>query len=393
MEYYGLEVMDYLKEAVNPRPYRNRPVPKPVSQEDADLIEEFVSDLSGTQGIKPSTAKVTATYLCMFAREAPGFRTLKTSKVVSTISMFRGKFKQNTMMRLIPVTKRFLTWLVKEGHNSTLDLEKVKEIKAPGLDLENRKASEMLTADEIQKMIRVCKNSRDRALLALLYEGALRPIEIVKATWGDVKFDKHGAQFNTNEKTGKPRYIRLIWASEYLMQWKNQYPGEPRSSALIFLGVRRPHSPITHSGIKNLVYSSTKRAGIDKEVSPYLFRHSRITHMIADETPDSVVKMQAWGSLRSNMLATYAHLSNADIDRVLLTKAGVKAVEDLEPAGCRPVQCPHCGRVHPPTERYCGTCGTTLNKEAKLTQEGLIELFRGLAKDHPEELVEAIKRL
>ncbi len=198
MEYYGLEVMDYLKEAVNPRPYRNRPVPKPVSQEDADLIEEFVSDLSGTQGIKPSTAKVTATYLCMFAREAPGFRTLKTSKVVSTISMFRGKFKQNTMMRLIPVTKRFLTWLVKEGHNSTLDLEKVKEIKAPGLDLENRKASEMLTADEIQKMIRVCKNSRDRALLALLYEGALRPIEIVKATWGDVKFDKHGAQFNTN---------------------------------------------------------------------------------------------------------------------------------------------------------------------------------------------------
>jgi len=40
--------------------------------------------------------------------------------------------------------------------------------------------------------------------------------EIGKMKWGDVNFDKNGVTVNVNFKTGKPRYIRLIMAVEYL---------------------------------------------------------------------------------------------------------------------------------------------------------------------------------
>jgi hypothetical protein len=37
---------------------------------------------------------------------------------------------------------------------------------------------------------------------------------------GDVNFDKNGTTVNVNFKTGKPRYIHLIMAVEYLAAWR-----------------------------------------------------------------------------------------------------------------------------------------------------------------------------
>jgi len=57
------------------------------------------------------------------------------------------------------------------------------------------------------------------------------------------------------------------------------------------------------------------------------------------------------------MLATYAHLSDADIDRVLLAKAGIKTPEKKVEVGVRPRQCPGCGKINTATDLYCSICG------------------------------------
>lgn len=396
MAYYGLEVKEYLETAINPRSWRGRPVPKPITRDDCKIILEYVSDRKKKRGIQPSTAKVTATYLVMFARECPGLKSMKTDDILDHIGDANESLKQNTRRRYITVLKQFCIWLVKEGHNHSIDIEKIREIKAPGLDLEDRTAERMLTGPEVIAMIKAAKNSRDRAIMGMMYEGALRPIELVSATWDSIQFpntDERRAKFNTSKKTGKQRYIPLIESVEYILAWRNDYPGEPSRKSPLFVGLRKPYQPITQSAIKNIVYAAAKDAGIKKDVKPYLFRHSRITHMLADEVPETIVKKIAWGSVRSHQLATYEHLTNQDTDRIMLAKAGIKTPEKKSEVGIRPRQCSHCGKVNTATARYCVLCGAALTKKAIGSEEEALSTVRSQPEIvDQQQQIEAMQR-
>ena len=393
MAYYGLDVEEYLEMAIKPRSYRGRPAPDPITREDARLILAHINDLVATRGIAPSTAKVTATFLVMFARSCPGFVDLTAADLKNYVGRIRKDLKQNTRRRYIPLLKRFVRWLVEEDHNtriSTKDLDAVEKIKVPGLDLEDRTAAKMLTGPEVLAMISSARNSRDRAILAMMYDGALRPIEVVAASWDTLRFpapDEQRAQFNTAKKTGRPRYIPLINSVPYLVAWRNDYPGDPSGAAPLFVGLRTPHRSITQSLVKNVVYSSAKAAGISRDVNPYLMRHSRITHMLADEVPETIVKKIAWGSVRSHQLGTYTHLTDADVDRVLLAKAGIRTPEKKAEVGVRPRQCRGCGKINAATARYCSVCGRGLTVKAVVTRDDLMRLIgQAMGEMTPEEL-------
>jgi|GEM_PF-4080955 len=49
--------------------------------------------------------------------------------------------------------------------------------------------------------------------------------------------------------------------------------------------------------------------------------------MRAGEIPESVVKMQCWGSVKSSAIVHYAHLTSKDIDTILLSHAGLKVAQ------------------------------------------------------------------
>jgi len=68
--------------------------------------------------------------------------------------------------------------LVDEGYNSTINIKKLDSIKPPTADKATKTASQMISEEKIDEMIRSCKTSRDRALIAFMYEGALRPIDV-----------------------------------------------------------------------------------------------------------------------------------------------------------------------------------------------------------------------
>ena len=129
----------------------------------------------------------------------------------------------------------FIRWLFDEGYNAKINVKKLEEIRPPKADKATKTASRMISEENIERMIRSCKNSWDRTMIAFMYEGALRPIEVREATWGRLKFDKYGAVFTTATKTGKPRYIRLIRHTQHLAAWKSDYLGTPEGNALIFI--------------------------------------------------------------------------------------------------------------------------------------------------------------
>jgi len=354
---------EYLARAVAPRPYRGHPPGEPIRQEDADLIQKYLDRKTRKKEVREGTARVMAEYLAMLSRRSPLFTEMTTADFDGLIDDFRAELKQNTTRRFIAVTKAFVKWLVSEGYNEKIEVAKLAEIKAPQRDKNTKAAGEMLTADDVKKVIETCENSRDRALVALVYEGALRPVEAAMATWGDLVFDKFGAAFHTSEKTGKERYIRLIWSAPYLLAWRNDYPRDSKKkTAPVFVGNRLPHAPLSTSRVRGTLAALLKASGLD--VGPYYLRHSRITAMVADEIPESIIKLQVWGDVDTRMLSTYLHLKNPNIDRIMLSHAGIETAEKVDPVSPKAPQCSHCGNINPLTARFCITCGLPLTEKA-----------------------------
>jgi len=237
-------------------------------------------------------------------------------------------------------------------------------------------------------MIRACQSSRDRAIITMLYEGGFRIGEIGAMVWNDLKFDNHGVVVNVNFKTGKPRYIRLIMATEHIYRWKDDYPFEPEPDVLVFLSQQR--NPLTHAAVNKQIQLIAKRAGITKHVTPHIFRHTRITHLIQDGVNESVIKLMMWGSLTTNMFQTYAHLTGSDIDRAMLSNYGITIEEDevRQTASLEPHQCPNCHYVNGPVATYCSHCGQSLTDKAEKTIQTLVQDLI----DHPEVLREVLEK-
>ncbi|MDG7039449.1 MAG: tyrosine-type recombinase/integrase [Nitrososphaerota archaeon] len=94
------------------------------------------------------------------------------------------------------------------------------EIKA-----NERKQIDMLTDDEIERMIKAAINIRDKAFIAVLAEGGFRIGEILPAKIKDVVFDERGAIIHVTGKTG-PRIVRLITSAQCFQGELRSTPGQ-----------------------------------------------------------------------------------------------------------------------------------------------------------------------
>ncbi len=359
------------------------------TEKDAELVRSFTNELQATAGVSISRVnKITFTLVgwrrilskpfnqCTIHDLYKGILDLKKTK-----NLKGEPFKPNTISDFLKVLKQFYTWLVKNKHTK-IPREQIQEIKAPGRDPMTTTASDLLTPDEITKMVKACKRDADRALLMTLYEGAFRIGEIGRLKWGDLKFDEYGVIANVSFKTAKPRYIRLIMSLDYLSRWRSIYPGTPEGNSLVF--INRNGDPLTHAQVSRQLERIALRAGITKRVNPHVFRHSRITHLVREGISESVIKAVAWGSQDSRMMKTYLHLTGQDVDNEMLRLYGIDVPDKKKERGLKPQQCAHCMTINPPTSNYCSTCGHPLTEEAQKEVSASAGDIRQLLIDNPK---------
>ncbi|HUW86024.1 MAG TPA: hypothetical protein VMV55_04010, partial [Methanoregula sp.] len=199
-----------------------------ITREDADLIQEYCEERKATKHTTEATSLVISKALTQFGISIAPYKECTTQDIIKAINAVEKIWKQNTRRLRVYYLISFAQWLVAEKYNTKINIEKLNTIEPPKADKATKTASQMISEEKIDLMIRSCKNSRDRALIAFMYEGALRPIEVREARWDQITFDHYGAIFNTSKKTGKPRYIRIIQYSGYLAAWRADYhPGTP----------------------------------------------------------------------------------------------------------------------------------------------------------------------
>ena len=373
-----------------------------INKDEANLIKEFITEI-GIQNNLSDIRKMKLTgNLCQ------SLKYLEPSLTDATIGdiyqAFEGiksgktkndtPYTQNTISDLQRILKRFLKWSVENGYVK-LDLRKIERIKVTrGLSVTKTEA-DILTEEEVTKLINTPKSIRYRALLGVLYEGGFRIKEIACLKWDDVRFLNWGCRIRTNGKTGKERVVPILTYGEYLAKYKSEHP-DPNPDSLVFLNEH--NKPLKYQSFCKVLSKFCKEAGIDKPITPHTLRHSRITHCLRRGMQETICKKTFWGNQTTNMIQVYGHLTPDDSEKAFARIAGIDIPDDdNKDHAADPIQCMRCHTINPPGARFCSKCGMSLTgdsmKEYDTALAYLEDAFKTLSESQRVEVISALVKL
>src|SRR3990170_1809035 len=93
---------------------------------------------------------------------------------------------------------------------------------------------EILTEDDIKKLVESANNLRDKAFILVLYESGCRIGEILSLRIRNVQFDDYGAALIVNGKTGDRR-VRIILSAPKLASWIEYHPLKKNTDAPLWV--------------------------------------------------------------------------------------------------------------------------------------------------------------
>lgn len=309
----------------------------------------------------------------------------------------RSDFSPWTKQTYKVVIRQFYKWIYKSAEYPEL----VRWIKIGVRKCEAHLPSQgdLLTEDDVKKLIDVTRHPRDKALVAVLWESGARISEIGNALIQNVVFDKHGAVLVVRGKTGSRR-VRLVWSVSYLATWLLCHPHRQIHDAPLWVnhGTRGHGKAMCYRTIRNLLRRWAKWAGLRKRIHPHLFRHSRATFMARHLTEFQMNQYFGWIQ-GSDMPSTYVHMSGRDVDNAVLAMNGLKIEEKANDAELRPRVCPRCETINSHEGQHCGKCGGPLDVMAALAAEKreneLHDVMNRLLKDEDVQrlIAEKVKQL
>lgn len=209
-----------------------------------------------------------------------------------------------TLARRLAAIKTFYHFLLRERHiqnDPTLELERPKT---------GRYLPKVLSQTEVNQLINVAANPRDRAILELLYAGGLRVSELVGLNVEDINL-KSGI-VRCLGKGSKERLVPIhpiaIQALRNYLE-KREHPDE-KPLFLNYAGVR-----ITRQGVWKIVKETSQAAGITKDITPHTLRHSFATHLLENGADlRSVQEMLGHADISTTQL--YTHVSKRHLREV-----------------------------------------------------------------------------
>jgi len=340
--YYNMDDIHYSKHQVKYAIEKIKREPG-LSEEDRNALLEYILKLQ-SQGLNANrVAKYAYTLIVLKRHLKCNFKDAGRAEIEELMrwlnsSEYTAWYKHD----LKGILKRFYRWLRTGALDTSAPFPpEVAWIKT-NLKKNELKEPDVLTEDEAMAMVRSADKTRDKAFIAVLYEGGFRIGEILSAKVGDVELDGNGARLKVHGKTGS-RTVRLITSAPLLARWLEEHPFRNDPNAPLFVSLVRSNKGKKAMGyvrtLKMLKKTAVK-AGIKKHIYPHLAQ-------------------------------VYVHLSGADLDNKLLAVYAGRPIETIKPKFA-PIICARCGAENTPGQRYCGRCGAPLS--AQELAKGTVEV-------------------
>lgn len=172
----------------------------------------------------------------------------------------------------------------------------------------NKPLPEILTIQEIKKLIEVTNNPKHRLIIKMLYGTGLRVSEIVSLKKEDLNFEENLIKINL-AKGKKDRFVKIPTSIE------NELKSYCNLNNLNILFPSNRGGKLTKNTIQKIVQNSAKKSGIKKRVYPHLLRHSFATHLFEQGTDLRLIqKLLGHSDIKTTQI--YTQISQASIKKV-----------------------------------------------------------------------------
>lgn len=199
-------------------------------------------------------------------------------KFISTLA--EAGLAASSLARNFSSIRSFHRFLIGENIVQTNPTDLLQSPRLPA------KLPKILDLSEIEAIlaaidINTNKGIRDRAIIETLYSTGVRVSELITLEMSNIFF-----QHNVIRVFGKGSKERIVPFGDRAKQYLKQYIAAVRSLLLrhsrsgdvLFLNMRG--APLSRMGVWKIIQEYVQAAGIKKQVSPHVFRHSFATHLL-----------------------------------------------------------------------------------------------------------------
>jgi integrase len=183
-----------------------------------------------------------------------------------------------------------------------------------------------MSTDTYGALLAVLRTRRDRALLELMWEGGLRPGEVLGMRLEDISYGRRRVAVRhrndhpagVRQKSRRDRTVDLLEGralpavSDYVM---HERPADAPTSYVFLVGGRgkRRHEPLSYDGLVRMFARAARRAGVrDAWLTPHALRHTHATRMFEGGMRDLTL-MARLGHASPDSTKIYTRVSDPDV--------------------------------------------------------------------------------
>lgn len=287
---------------------------KPLAEGDRDNIQAFLDAIWVERGLSVHTLNAYKQDLEGFARWLSktsdiGILAIERQHLLDYLSfrVTEGS-KPRSTARFISSTRRFYRYWLREERIKTDPTEKIDSPKLV------RPLPDALTEHDVVSLLESPNTDesiglRDRSMLELMYATGLRVSELVELSVEEVNLRQ-----GVVRTTGKGRKDRIVPMGEESQVWIERYMAESRPILLkgqteTRLFVTRRRQGMTRQAFWYLIKRYGQIAGIKRDLSPHMLRHSFATHLLNNGADLRVVQMLL-GHSDLSTTQIYTHVAN-----------------------------------------------------------------------------------
>ena len=280
-----------------------------------EQIDAFLNFIQFEKGLADNTLKAYKSDLEIFDKflqkhdiSAPD----EDSLLDFIFELKNSKHAALSIARSLVVVKNFYKYLVRTDRMKNSPFEDMDSFKT------NKKIPEVLTSEDISRLLSAPDMSkkegiRDKAIIELLYSAGLRVSELAGMELTDINLDEKVLRC-----FGKGSKERMVPIGDYVVETLAGYIDIRKTFLKDFspyLFVTRRGTRFTRVGIWKVVKNHAKKAGIEKDVYPHIFRHSFATHLLAGGADlRSVQEMLGHADISTTQI--YTHVDKTRLKKI-----------------------------------------------------------------------------
>jgi site-specific recombinase XerD len=163
---------------------------------------------------------------------------------------------------------------------------------------------EVLSTAEVEKILAAIEKPVYRVYCTLLYATGLRLGEALQLKTHDI--DRARGVIHVKETKGNQE--RLVMLGDKLYSQLRQYWAQERPPAPWLFASKKTGRPISRDMVWRVLHAATKKAGLNRRVTPHILRHSFATHLLENGTDLRTIQVLLG---HSNIVSTvrYARVS------------------------------------------------------------------------------------